>query len=209
MRERRESAGTCDERNHLRRRRAAARHEGGLPRREVPIERVGDVARVPLRHERARNGRPSDGLSAARRSLLPHGPALDHHAQRSQAIQHLLDAPAPVRALGLEKARQLGMIGVEAIAEQVHVALLVHRGDLDAHHDDQTESPGGGLRARDSGRRVVVGHRQRGDPGGGGAADERFGTGPAVGRRRVGVKVDHAETLALALPRDQASGTRE
>ena len=88
-----------DDADHFGGSRAQPRHECRPVGRQIPIERVGHVLRVTALDERARDHRTSDRL-ALPFCLTHQRGAIEHDAERREPIEHVLDAPAAIRALG-------------------------------------------------------------------------------------------------------------
>jgi hypothetical protein len=113
--------------------------------------------------------------------------------ERREPRRHLADAADPVEALLLQELREARMPGIEEVGEHVHVALLVHGGDLDAVDQRQARGVRRGAASRETGNRVVIRDGDGGQPRGVRAGDERAGRQLSVRRGRVKMEVDHAD----------------
>ena len=102
-------------------------------------------------------------------------------------------------SLRLEKARQPRAFRVDEVAEDVHVAALVHGGDFDAVNEGDPRTVCSLPHLREAGDRVVVGDAHHRDPRVGDACDQVGRGEPSVRRGCVEVKIDQRDAACRAL----------
>ena len=186
----------ADDADDLVGRRAAARHEGGRPGADEPIEGVVPIPRETRRHERARRSagrpmlRPAFANADASSASMSIGVA-----ERAQPLRDLPHPPDPIGALRLQERRQPGVGRVDEIAQHVHVAALFDGRDLDAVHEPHAVASRLGSRLGEPRHRIVVGDADHRQAGCGRARDEDRRRQRAVGCGGVEMEIDQ-EALA-------------
>ena len=161
------------------------RHERRLAAAQVAVEGFALVAHPPAAHDGPRDVRPTDGAAPR---LGHHGVHRHRDRQRVEAGDHLLGARPPRVAEGHELSLdQLGTFEVKA--EQVDLALAVHRAQLDAGDHAHAERLTGGTRFGDPTHRVVIGQGEGGEPRAARVADHLGGGKRAVGGGGMRVQI--------------------
>ncbi len=138
MRQRREAVGGVDDLDDVRRRRTRARHERGHAGGEKAIERLLQRLHVAGLEQRACQQRPSDRAARPGRRVFEDALDLDRCAQRREPRADLAQPRHAKRALLLQERRQRLVIDVDEVAQDVDVAFLVDRRDLDARNQPKS-----------------------------------------------------------------------
>jgi hypothetical protein len=128
----------------------------------------------------------------ARRAALLEHRVVDRPSQLLERLAHPVRARGSVVAVAGELGQEVGVVVVEAVAEDVQVLeLVLHAGDLRRRHDrDAADGLCGRDRLVDAVDRVVVGQREQLDAGLLGEADDLGGGQRAVGVDRVRLQVE-------------------
>ncbi len=163
----------------------------GRPRASQFSNASLDAGHIAAGHQRPGDPRPARSLAAIVEPGLDDRVGVQMNAERGQPLD---DLPHPIEAAAAlfdqKRVERLAM-PIDEIAQDVDVHAVTDRGDFDARHELDAGGGaglGGGVAA---GHRVVVGHGEHRDAGSGRARHELRRRASAVGRRRVGVEIDH------------------
>lgn len=192
MRERCHATGLVDDRDDGVGRSAGARDERGAAGAKPAIERFLRVRDISGVHQCTRDEWTANRSAAVCRRPREHGPEIDRHTERRQAIP---DRPRPrepcVSLLGKEPVE--GVVPrIEEITEHVHVSPLVERRDLDAGDGLEASRSSQPAHLVNRGGRIVIGDRERRQSGGCRTVDQLCRRTAAVGRSRMQVKINQS-----------------
>ena len=133
--------------------------------------------------------RPADDVLAGQRGDLVPG---EREPERLQPLEDLLVAPGAAVEDAGEILAQLGVGGIDAVAQDVQGAGRHLGADFHARDPDDLVPLAGLEERRDAVDVVVVGQRERRQAQAAGGGDERLGRVAAVREGRMDVEVDHA-----------------
>src|SRR5436190_11599903 len=186
MREDRQATGVMDHRDRFAHAQLILGDVRGPARAQIPIERIAHVGRPAVGDERTRHVRTADGAGPR---LQEHVIERDLHALRLQQLDDTRGTPATHLAKRAQPALEHCRIA-EMQTEQMCLRLPFDGAQLDAVHDSNSElgadRPGFG----ETGYRVVISERDRGERSALGGAHDFGGRAGPVRRRRMHVQID-------------------
>lgn len=190
MCERRQPAGAMNGGNDLRAGGTFTRDERGTSLRQPSVECFGDGGDVPRTHHRASDERTAKGTAGVSPGVGNERLDVDRQIECGELLGYghrAVDTPEPL--LCQERSEVWGVL-VDEVAENVNIASVLDRRDLDAAHGFDGAGTGQTTNIRGGQRGVVIGDRHHDKTSRGRTIDEFRRRQTTVGNSCVKVEID-------------------